>query len=477
MKNPPFARRLGGWLSLMLGLAALPSSRAENPPTVQRSREGKLPATLHAVQVDHRLGPVTITGTDRDFGWRWNLDCSGDAAAAEAFAQKSELEVAETEGTLQVRLRLAETGPVRLGHPGPSSGLLGWVRSSLQPGSVEVHSSLELRVPRAVALDLTNRFGAMTVSAVRGPLTVEGQNAAVDITDISGAVRAATSFARMLVERTGSAQLHNQNGSIVAHDIRGDLQAGSSFARVQVQSVRGRAQLTNQNGEITAENVSGDVTAATSFGALRVHDLEGRAELHNQNGAIDAVEIGGSVLAESSFADLRLDHIGGGANLKCQNGRIEVHQLGGTIVAWNSFAPLRVDAVRGDAVLDSQNGEIVAHGVTGALRAKTSFGRIQLEGDGQYFEANNENGPVQITAHSPMVARITASTSFGPIEVRLPADCQPGIHAHTTFGKVRSDFPVNPGLLLPEASAVHGSLPEVTLRGQNSDIRIQLLAQ
>jgi len=147
------------------------------------------------------------------------------------------------------------------------------------------------------------------------------------------------------------------------------------------------------------------------------------------------------------------------------------------VIAVNSFAPLRVSEVAGGVQLDSQNGEIAAAGVQGNIRAQTSFGKMQLEGTGKTFIARNQNGSVEITARSPDVQRIEASATFAPIDLRLPSGSKPLIRANTSFGKVRSEFPVVLSESLSEANFAADSSPlKINLKGQNGDIRIQQLA-
>src|SRR5947208_2746402 len=70
-------RRRRCLLAVLGLLAALPSAAFANDEGFSRTLDGAISASTHVVQVDHRLGPVTILGVDSDFGWRWNLHCTG----------------------------------------------------------------------------------------------------------------------------------------------------------------------------------------------------------------------------------------------------------------------------------------------------------------------------------------------------------------------------------------------------------------
>ncbi len=460
------------WLApTLLGLAAVVSTSAA--PTVERTLQGDIAATTRSVRIDHRSGPVTIVGVDSGFGWTWTMRCTANTdTQAEAYVKASEIDVKETAGTLQLDLLMPERRDVSLARA--IVRLFTWSRSE----HFEVRSELELRLPHAVAVDLRNRFGTSKLSALSGPLNLDCQNGRVELEDLSGAVNATTSFAPLHAQRLGQARLNNRNGGIEVAQVAGELRAATSFATLQVRDVRGRAELKNQNGRIEAENVDGRVLAATSFAGLSVHGVKGDADLKNQNGGIEARDITGDVTAATSFADLRVSDVGGKASLRCQNGRIEAARVNDDLTAANSFAPLHAQEIRGRADLDSQNGEVIANGIDGDLRAQTSFARMELDATSKRIDAHNKNGSVHITARSPAVERIAASASFAPIDVRLAGNVQPLIRASTSFGKVRSDFPV----LLADSAAADATFyaesgqPKLDLRGQNGDIRIESLA-
>ena len=152
MKNSLLGFRLAWALALVLALVAFaPTSRATPRPDAQRILEGKLSPTLRVVHIDHRFGPVSVVGVDEDFGWRWQLNCSGDRSDAAAYVKDSELEVLETGGTLEIRF----APPERRGEYRSGSfslfGLIRWGWSGNRDG-INLNSTLELRVPRTVTV-------------------------------------------------------------------------------------------------------------------------------------------------------------------------------------------------------------------------------------------------------------------------------------------------------------------------------------
>jgi hypothetical protein len=64
-------------------------------------------------------------------------------------------------------------------------------------------------------------------------------------------------------------------------------------------------------------------------------------------------------------------------------------------------------------------------------------------------------------------------TSYGALEVRLPAGLKPAVQAHTSYGDIESDFPVlmksrNQGALDGQPPGT----PRINLQNQNGKIRV-----
>jgi DUF4097 and DUF4098 domain-containing protein YvlB len=153
---------------------------------------------------------------------------------------------------------------------------------------------------------------------------------------------------------------------------------------------------------------------------------------------------------------------------------VAAKQVKGDVEIETSFAELRVEGVEGNVDLKDQNGQVNAHNVTGKVRASTSFSRIDIDGSGTEFVCHNQNGGISLRVRSSAVSLVEARTSFGSLEVQLPADLKPVIRAHTSFGDIDSDFPVVLKAHGEDAFAgLEAGVPRVSLENQNGRIHIQ----
>lgn len=368
------------------------------------------------LDLENRMGPVRIHGTNNGPGqWTWNLTVRARSQdEASRIAQSINCQNSQTGARLELKVLFPHT-----------------------LSNVRVESKFDVSVPSQASVKASNAFGEIAASDLQGNLDAVGQNGEVSLRNIAGEVHAQTSFAALKAENIGPARLSNQNGEISVAQVQGQLEADTSFARLRAETIAGRARLHNQNGEILVQDVHGPLDARTTFSLLAVQKVTGSVTLGNQNGEIRAESL-------SSNADLT-----------------------------TSFAELNVKDVGGAVVLENQNGGIDASGISGTIKARTSFSSLKISGPGPLFDCHNQNGGIYIQATSPALASIQANTSFGALEIRIPAMLKPVIVAKTSFGDVDSDFPLNTKLSSEGRNVeVESGTPQIRLENQNGRIRI-----
>jgi hypothetical protein len=399
------------WSSLVSGVSNTTLDASTN---ITLSAE--VPVETRQLDLENQFGPVRIRGTNNSpVQWIWNLTVRAHTQdEAGRIAQSIQCQHSQTGARLDLKVLFPHT-----------------------LSNVSVESKFDVSVPSQASVKATDAFGEITASDLQGDLDAAGQNGALNLRNIAGEVHAHTSFAALSAENIGPARLSNQNGEISVTQVQGPLEADTSFARLRAEAIAGSAHLHDQNGEILVRDVHGTLDARTSFAQLTAKNITGNATLGNQNGEIRAESL-------SSNADLT-----------------------------TSFAELNIKDVGGAVVLENQNGGIDASAIRGAVKARTSFSSLKVSGPGPSFDCRNQNGGIYIQAASPALASIQADTSFGELEVRIPASLKPVVVAKTSFANVDSDFPFNTRLTGQDRSAeAEPGTPQIRLENQNGGIRI-----
>jgi hypothetical protein len=132
--------------------------------------------------------------------------------------------------------------------------------------------------------------------------------------------------------------------------------------------------------------------------------------------------------------------------------------------------------IKAGARVTAGNSAVKLAGVAGEVYAKTSFNGVTLSDIAGPVTVESGNGSVSVDARpgakcQPMSLR----TTFAPIRVSLPAGQGYNVTAHTSFGRIRTDFEVAvAGEIGGDTlnGKIGGGGCELKLMGQNGNIDI-----
>jgi DUF4097 and DUF4098 domain-containing protein YvlB len=130
--------------------------------------------------------------------------------------------------------------------------------------------------------------------------------------------------------------------------------------------------------------------------------------------AINARTGGGSVDLRDTIGTAKLHTSGGDVTAKNLDGAVELQTSGGRILA---------DKIRGDVDANTSGGDVQLLNIDGRIQGHTSGGSVRVSLVG----SNRE---------------ITASTSGGDVEVKVPPGITADIEASTSGGDISSDLPI-----------------------------------
>jgi DUF4097 and DUF4098 domain-containing protein YvlB len=92
--------------------------------------------------------------------------------------------------------------------------------------------------------------------------------------------------------------------------------------------------------------------------------------------------------------------------------------------------------------VEAANGAVKASGIRGGAHVRTSFGAVPLDEVAGALDVENQNGGVEASLQGQPCRPVAIRTSFSALRVRVPGDASYAVAAKTSFGKIRSDFPM-----------------------------------
>lgn len=178
-------------------------------------------------------------------------------------------------------------------EPQGGSGWLDWNSDRRMSGS-----TLELRVPRAAALD---------INVVSAPLIIDGMDGgAIEVNTLSGRARINARTPSLTVDSvSGSIELAGHADKINLQSVSGDILAPTLGSEVKLQTISGHIQADGGPWrKLSLSTISGDVQLSGSMaidGSLSIDSMSGNVQL-----ALPAT-LAGSLHASSFSGDLHSD--------------------------------------------------------------------------------------------------------------------------------------------------------------------------
>ncbi|MGM0421158.1 MAG: DUF4097 family beta strand repeat-containing protein [Bacillota bacterium] len=204
--------------------------------------------SLEKIKIENSFGPVEIRGEDRaDVVIEYVLEVR--ARTAETLEQAVE----------EVELNLLTRG----------SELQVSTRSPSDQDQTMVATSLKIRVPEHLSVDVTNRFDELKVENIQAQTTASIEYGPAELYNIAGPVRLNSSFADSRLEDVeGNAEIRSRYGEVTLKKIVGNVKIDSRFTAFGVRDVGGKIEGSIGYGGIRIDQVVNDVDIEANFGDI-----------------------------------------------------------------------------------------------------------------------------------------------------------------------------------------------------------------
>ncbi len=170
-----------------------------------------------------------------------------------------------------------------------------------------------------------------------------------------------------------------------------------------------------------------------------------------------------------------MSNVQDGASIHSGNGEVTLSRIRGEANVKTSFGSVEANDIGGALLVENANGAVTANHTRGA-QVSTSFASVVLNSVSGPLHIVNQNGAVDASSAvqgncQPIVIR----TSFSTLRVRLPGDASYRVAARTSFGGIRTDFPLTVSGALSNDNlngAIGSGHCEMTLTDNNGTIEI-----
>jgi DUF4097 and DUF4098 domain-containing protein YvlB len=146
----------------------------------------------------------------------------------------------------------------------------------------------------------------------------------------------------------------------------------------------------------------------------------------------------------TSYQDILVEQVGGSLKIDGNSCNVTVSDAKKDVSILSSYEAIRVDKVGGNLEVDGSSCSVMADGVAGNVTITNSYKYVILKRTAGSIEVRGDSSPIEVSQITkvPAGGRINLITTYKPVTLALPASAAVQISARTTYGKIRSDFPV-----------------------------------
>ncbi|HZQ55648.1 MAG TPA: hypothetical protein VFB14_25845 [Bryobacteraceae bacterium] len=416
------------------------------------------------ISIEHQMGDIVIhTQSKPEVTIHADIRVSAPSAdEAKSYADRIEIRIEPSSSLLAIRTRypqtrnffgmhntsyyvrydigMPETCPLDIRN---SFGAVSVAGIKANSDIVTSHGALDFRDGKGTQR-LENSFAAIHVMNNAGDVTVEDTNASVDVAGITGALNLRNRFGNVKADRISKGvSITNSNGSVDLTNSGGIGTVRNAFGGVNVQTFHGDLTINDSNGKVQATGVDGQASLETTFGELRFADIKQQLSVHANNSRIQGERVGGPLTIQNSFGAVTVANVQQSVRVQSGNGEVSVANVHGPANLKTSFATVHATDVDGLLTVENQNGGVRAENARGA-QVVTSFGPVILDGISGPIQIESQNGAVDVGAIAKANCQpIIIKTSFSTLRVRLQGEPSYRVSARTSFGKIRTDFPLS----------------------------------
>ncbi len=190
---------------------------------------------------------------------------------------------------------------------------------------------------------------------------------------------------------SGSIKMHTNAGDVFTENIRGDIKLSSAGGDITCGKVEGNLYISTMGGEIQISDVTGNCSIETKGGDIRTKNVSGK---------LNAVTYGGDLNIGIISDELSLTTYGGEIIVEATNKNAKVVSYAGDILVFKSIGKIEINASAGDVQLNNSEGSV---------------------------DIKSLSGDVFVSLIPKDHSNI--KSSFGDIEIRIPADSKVKINA------------------------------------------------
>lgn len=144
-----------------------------------------------------------------------------------------------------------------------------------------------LLVPDAMKLRIENEQGTIHIAGIRGDVDVDSYNGLTEIVDVTGNVKAVTTYGDLLMSGVaGSMDLENRYGDTDIEHSKGDVRLLSRSGYNHMSGIQGKIAVDSEAGSVHLRETAGQVEVVSRAAYVQLDDVRGDMKIKSDSGTV-----------------------------------------------------------------------------------------------------------------------------------------------------------------------------------------------
>lgn len=237
------------------------------------------------------------------------------------------------------------------------------------------------------------------------------------------------SYGLVRTEGAGHTDITNRYGEVYASDIRGTLVVSNSHEDIEIENVESSCKIEASYSSVTISNIKGTTEINNSHGSLAMDDMTNDVLIRTPYSKIYGWDIGGALDIENSYEKIELTNVGP-VKIVANQSLINIDGGNGNINISNRYDKVRLKNIKGNVFIDGKNLGISGNNIHGdEITLSSTYQDIELDNFSGKTSISLAHGDLHLSP-SPLTFPLDVKCShvdikfFWPTNERYPLEAQ-----------------------------------------------------
>ena len=305
----------------------------------------------------------------------------------------------------------------------------------------------EIYVPQTNPLKLEANYSKVSIASITGELSLEGKSSTIHLRNCSSVGDIENDYGTTTLEQCGgSLHLTSKSSKITVDTFDGPVNLDADYATVKLYEITKGTEVSSKSATISSEHIGGGLKIYADYSNLTINDVKGFVDVQDQSGTLRVRSVEG-IKVNAPYANIEIASVDGKSgkpiSIKGQSGKLNLENITGDVSIDDPYSPIELRTIRGNVDVRTRSAKLSADDVIGNLHAQTEYTTFDI-GDiiADTIFISDKSSSIELNLRRTP-RRVEIRNEYGNVSVHLPESYSGEMNLKVSYGKIKSDLPLD----------------------------------